>query len=213
MPSAPPEPPSPITAAMIGTRSVIISRKIDRDRFRDVAFFRADPGIGARRIDQRNHGQIEFFREPHDAERLAIALRIGATEIALHVFLRVAALLLRDDDAAMRAESGQAARHRFVVAKDAIAVQLHPFGEAARRCSRARTGAARGGRFGRAARRSGCRKFRGAFRAALSSIDSTSESKSMSCLSECDLRSCSRRCNSRIGFSKSSGCESMVAIE
>ena len=38
---------------------------------------------------------------------------------------------MRDDDAAMRPEFRQAARHRFVIAKDAIAMQFDPIGEAA----------------------------------------------------------------------------------
>ena len=57
---------------------------------------------------------------------------MGAAEIALHIFFRVAAFLMRDDDAAMRTKFGQTARHRFVVAEDAVAMQLHPFGETAR---------------------------------------------------------------------------------
>ena len=36
--------------------------QIDGDRFRNVAFLRADAGIGARRIDQRDDWQTEFLR-------------------------------------------------------------------------------------------------------------------------------------------------------
>ena len=96
-----------------------------------MALFGSDSGIGARRIDEGNHGQIELFPEPHNPKGLAVALRISTTKIALHVFLGVASLLLRDDDTAMRTKPGQAARHRLIVAKDSIAMQLHPLGETA----------------------------------------------------------------------------------
>src|ERR1700730_11032257 len=41
---------------------------------------------------------------------------------------------------------------------------------------------------------------------------STSESKLSSCSSECSFKSCKRRCNSTMGFSKSSGCDSIFSV-
>src|SRR5262245_64748956 len=51
---------------------------------------------------------------------------MSATEIAQHVFLCVATLLVGDDDAALRAKRGQAARHRSIVGKAAVSMQLNP---------------------------------------------------------------------------------------
>src|SRR4029453_9861688 len=55
---------------------------------------------------------------------------MSATEIAHHIFLCVAALLMRDRDAALGAECGQAARHGSIIGKAAISVQLDPICEA-----------------------------------------------------------------------------------
>ena len=92
-------------------------------------FFRADPGIRAGGIDQRNHRHRKFFREPHQAERFAITFGMRAAEIAQHVFLGVASFLVGDENAALRPEHGDAARHRFVVRKKPVAAQLDPVGE------------------------------------------------------------------------------------
>src|SRR6267143_1588061 len=75
--------------------------QIHGDRFGDVTLFRADAWERAGRVDQRDHRHVELFREAHQAERFAISLGMGAAEISFHVFLRVAALLVRDHDAAM----------------------------------------------------------------------------------------------------------------
>src|SRR5205814_3157861 len=76
--------------------------------------------------------RLRLYREPHQSQRLAISLRMGAAEIALHVLFCVAAFLVRDDDTAVRSQFRQAARHRLVVAVDAIAMQLDPVRETAR---------------------------------------------------------------------------------
>ena len=51
---------------------------------------------------------------------------MGATEIAHHIFFCVATLLVSDNDAVLRAECGQTARHGAIVGKAAIPVQLNP---------------------------------------------------------------------------------------
>ena len=88
------------------------------------------PGNAPGRVDQGNHRQPKFFRQPHQAKRLAVTLGVRAAEIPLHIFLRVAAFLVGDDDTAMVPELRQAARHRFVIAEDTVAVQFDPIGEA-----------------------------------------------------------------------------------
>src|SRR3954467_12742765 len=94
-----------------------------------MTLLRAHAGIRARGIDQRNNRQAEFFGEPHQTQRLAITLRMRAAEVAHHVLLCVPPFLVRDHDATMRTEFRETARHRLVVAKDAIAVELDPIGE------------------------------------------------------------------------------------
>src|SRR5207244_7413101 len=86
--------------------------QIDRNRFGDVPFFRTDSWKRARCVDQRNYRHRKFLGEPHQAESFAIALGMGATEIAHHVFLGVAAFLLSNDDTALRIEHGKSAPHR-----------------------------------------------------------------------------------------------------
>ena len=94
-----------------------------------MALLGTDAGIRAGRVDQRNNRYPELFREAHEPQRLAIAFRMAATEIAHHIFFRVAPFLMRDDNAALRTEQGEPARHRFVVGEVTIAVQLDPTGE------------------------------------------------------------------------------------
>src|SRR5215468_8563223 len=55
---------------------------------------------------------------------------MGATEIAQHIFLGVATLLVRDDDAALRAKRGQATRHGSIISKAAVSTQLNPIRKA-----------------------------------------------------------------------------------
>src|SRR4029453_14942170 len=68
----------------------------------------------------------KFFGLSHQPQRLAITFRMGATEVAHHIFLRVATLLVSDDDAALRAKCGQTTRHGSIVGKTAISMQLNP---------------------------------------------------------------------------------------
>src|SRR5256885_17006186 len=56
---------------------------------------------------------------------------MSAAEVPFHVFFRVAPFLVGDHDAAMRPEFGEPARHRFVVAENAVAVELDPVRETA----------------------------------------------------------------------------------
>src|SRR5436190_24402902 len=97
-----------------------------------MTFLRTHAGISARRIDQRNNREAEFFGEPHQTQCLAITLGMRATEVAHHVLLRVPPFLVRDHDATMRTEFRETARHCLVVAKDAVAVELDPIGETTR---------------------------------------------------------------------------------
>ena len=49
-----------------------------------------------------------------------------AAEIAHHIFPGVASFLVSDDDATLRIEHGQAARHGFIISETTIAMQFNP---------------------------------------------------------------------------------------
>ena len=68
-----------------------------RDRFGLSALFRADAGIGARRIDQRDHRQAETIGHVEQALHLAIPFRHRHAEIVLQPRFGVVALLMADD--------------------------------------------------------------------------------------------------------------------
>ena len=103
--------------------------QIDGDGLGDVAFLRADAGIRARRVNERDDGQAEFVRQPHQAQRLAIAFGMRGAEIAQDVFLGVAAFLRADDHDAVFAQLGKTADHRAVLGKQPVAVQFLKIGE------------------------------------------------------------------------------------
>src|SRR5204863_87029 len=73
-------------------------------------------GIGAGRVDQRHHRQLEAVGELHQAARLAIALGLGHAEIALHAVVGVGALLVAVHDAGAAVVPAEAADDRAVLA-------------------------------------------------------------------------------------------------
>ena len=83
MAMAPPDIPSPVMIATLGTpkRQAGVGRA--RDGFGLSAFLGADAGIGAGGIDDRQHGNAESIRHLHQPDRLAIALRPRHAEIML----------------------------------------------------------------------------------------------------------------------------------
>src|SRR5205823_5304641 len=68
----------------------------------------------------------EFFAETHQAQGLAIALRMRAPEVAHHVLLGVTPLLVSDNNTTLAAEHRHSAWHRAIVGKAAVAVQFDP---------------------------------------------------------------------------------------
>jgi hypothetical protein len=56
--------------------------EIAADRLRLAALFGADARIRARRVDEREERQPEFFRKLHEPQRLAIALGARHAEVA-----------------------------------------------------------------------------------------------------------------------------------
>src|SRR5512132_857739 len=100
--------------------------KVHSDCLRDVALLRSDSWKSAWRVDQGNHRHPEFFAETHQAQGLAIALRMRTPEVAHHVLLGVAPLLVSDNDATLAAEHCHSAWHCAIVGKAAVPVQFDP---------------------------------------------------------------------------------------
>ncbi|OQA28797.1 MAG: hypothetical protein BWY59_00669 [Verrucomicrobia bacterium ADurb.Bin345] len=96
-----------------------------RDGLRDMPLLGDDAREGAGRVDERDDGRAEFRRQLHQPQRLAVALRIRASEIAFEVAFRVSALLGADEHDRLAAHAGEAADDRAVVGKAAVAVQFH----------------------------------------------------------------------------------------
>ena len=74
-------------------------------------------------------GRVEARGGLHQAQRLAVALRVRHAEVALDVLLGVAALLVPDHHHRLPVEARPAADDRRIVAEQAVAVQLDEVGE------------------------------------------------------------------------------------
>ena len=129
MPSAPPEPPSPMTAAIMGTSQNHHLAQVHRDGLRDVPLLRPNARISPRRVDQRDDRQPELVRQPHQPQRFAIAFRMRRAEIAQDVLLGVPAFLRANHHHFMPAEAGKPADHRPVLREQPVAVQLAEVGK------------------------------------------------------------------------------------
>ena len=104
--------------------------QVARDRLALPALLGAEPRPRARRVDERDHRDVELLGELHEAQRLSIALRMRHPEVALQVLLRVAAALVADHHHRLAVEARPPADDRGVLAERAVAVQLDEVGEA-----------------------------------------------------------------------------------
>ena len=93
------------------------------------AFFRAKSRIRSHDIDQGDDRMLPFLGEPHRAQCLAIAFRIGLAKIAIDALLGVAALLRTEDQHLPSAKGRHAANHGGIVAKTAVAMDLAEIGK------------------------------------------------------------------------------------
>ena len=96
------------------------------DGFGLAALFGMNAGIGAVGIDQRKNGSPKFFRNPHDAQRLAIALGMWRAEVSMHALLHVAAFLRADNKHFIAVKAGHSANNGRIVSKGAITVDFTP---------------------------------------------------------------------------------------
>jgi len=92
-----------------------------RDRLGLAARLGVDAGIGAGRVDQRDHRQMEAVCEVHQALGLAIALGPGHAEVVAHAGGGVGTLLVADDDDGAAAEAAEAADDGAVVGEGPVA--------------------------------------------------------------------------------------------
>ncbi len=89
------------------------------------AFLGPDTGIGAGRVDEAQHRQVEPVGEVHQPDGLAIALGSGHPEIVLQAGLDIMALLMADDRDGTAAKPAEAAQQGRILAEQPVAGQRH----------------------------------------------------------------------------------------
>src|SRR5690606_30216275 len=94
-------------------------------------FLRADARVGARRVDQGDDRPAELVRHLHQAQRLAVPLRVRHPEVAAEVLLHVPPLLLPDDHDGLALQPRPAPHDRLVIPEAAVAVELNEVRERA----------------------------------------------------------------------------------
>ena len=88
------------------------------------ALLGVDTGISARSVDERKYRHTKTLGQPHQPQRLAVALRSRHTEIAKDLLFCIVSFLVTDNDARLSAESSHPADDRMVIRKRAITVQF-----------------------------------------------------------------------------------------
>ena len=78
----------------------------------------------ARRINQADNRQREFFGVAHHAHGFAVAFGVRHPEIAAHIFFGVVALLVADNHHTVFRHPPNATHQRLVIRLAAVAVQL-----------------------------------------------------------------------------------------
>ena len=99
------------------------------DGLRLSALLRADAAVCARGVYEADDRAAELFGQLHLAQRLAVALRVGAAEVAGDALLDVVPLFQPDDRHRHRAEQCQSGHDRAVVRIAAVAVHFGKGGE------------------------------------------------------------------------------------
>ena len=98
-----------------------------RDRLGLSPLLRADAGIGAGGIHDRQHGNAEAIGHLHQPHRLAIAFGARHAEIVLDAALGRVALFLAHHADGLALEAAEAADQRFVLAELAVAGERREF--------------------------------------------------------------------------------------
>ena len=79
------------------------------------AFFGGEAGMCARRINQADNRQREFFGVAHHAHGFAVAFGVRHPEIAAHIFFGVVALLVADNHHTVFRHPPNATHQRLVI--------------------------------------------------------------------------------------------------
>src|SRR5689334_10161759 len=103
--------------------------QIAADRFGLAPLLRADPRIRAGRVDEAEQRETELLGELHQPQRLSIAFGTRHAEIAVDLFLGVAAFLMADHHARFSVETRESAHDCRVVRVRAITVELAEIGK------------------------------------------------------------------------------------
>src|SRR6202022_3247535 len=82
------------------------------DRFPLAALLCSDSGISAREIEKGKYRAVEFFRNPHGAQRLTVAFRLRAAKLASDTFFQRAALQVGDHQDGLAMKESHPASHR-----------------------------------------------------------------------------------------------------
>ena len=101
--------------------------QVDGDRFALALLLGQEARVGAGGVDEAEDRQAEAVGVIHQPHRLAITTGRGHAEVAGHVLLGVATLLVAQQHHALVAHAAHAAHQRLVVAAAAVAVQLDEF--------------------------------------------------------------------------------------
>ena len=88
------------------------------------AFLGADAGISAGGVDEADHRQAVLRRQPHLAHRLAVALGMGAAEVARLTLGERFSFLVADDEHLVAVELRKPGQHCRVVTEGPVAVEL-----------------------------------------------------------------------------------------
>ena len=124
IPSAPPEPPSPITTQTIGVRIWLMAIRFSAMISGLAALLGGDAGVGTGVSMNEMIGRPNFAASRIFQKRLAITLGMGTAEVALLALGQVFSLLVADEHHLLVVEVSQAGDDGLVVAEGAITVQL-----------------------------------------------------------------------------------------
>src|SRR6266540_807959 len=125
MPSAPPLPPSPMTAATMGTgirNQSMIACAIA------AAMLRSRAGVGPGRVDQRDDRKSELGRVVREPQGFAVTLRVHHAPVPGHALLDAATLLVAEKHSRPSMPRADSADERRVVRREAVPVQLDEVG-------------------------------------------------------------------------------------
>ena len=99
--------------------------QVARDGLALSAFFGLQTWECTRSIDQRHHRLVEFLRQLHQAQGLAVAFRIGHTEVAVLAHLGIDPLLLADEHHRAAVDLAEATHHGLIVLHRTVTVQFN----------------------------------------------------------------------------------------